>query len=114
MSEKIRKRELSYALARSKPGEIVKCDGCDAYCLAEEVHNHTNQILCFECDLPPKWHSRYSDKHKRRYFVFFDPLAGSSTSYVKWGHPTKGNPLYREGDIAQFAANEKKRKHVDS
>lgn len=70
----------------------------------------TMMRVCPECDLPPKWSSNFSEsRHNLRYYVFYDPEQ-AHTRYVKWGHPTEGNPLYIEGDVAQTIDCRRKRK----
>ena len=92
---------LAELLRKLNSGDIATCDDCEGYVLAKHMHKYTSSMghgqLCPECDLPEKWSSKWSKERKRRYYVYFDPHE-PRTRVLKWGHPTKGNPLYIEGD----------------
>ncbi len=112
-----RKRALARALAHSKSGEIAVCDSCEMYALSDDMHEYTGSmgkswVLCPECDLPEKWHSKFSDKRGIRYYVYFDPRQPNSTR-VQWGHPTDGNPLQITGDTGQTVQARKRRRGAD-
>jgi tRNA U38,U39,U40 pseudouridine synthase TruA len=50
-------------------------------------------VACPECDLPERWHSRYSEKKRRYFYVHMpDPLKPRQI-HTQWEHPTEGNPL---------------------
>ena len=96
VAEKARKRKVAAALALCKPGEIVRCDGCDGYVLHDEVHGYCDgRSFCPDCDLPEKWYSKFSKRNPGvRFYVYFDPLLSTKSSYVQWNHPTPGNPFF--------------------
>ena len=97
---------ISIALARAfvesvKPGDITTCDDCDSYVLTSHTHVHVgldgqSHVRCPDCDLPEKWHCKFSRNRGIRYYVYLDPL--TNKSFVQWGHPTKDNPLHVKGD----------------
>ena len=94
---------LAKTLTQFRTREIAVCDNCEGYALAKHMHVYGGAIgqVCPECDLPPMWSSQFSrSKNNLRYYVFYNP-EHSHMRMTKWGHPTKGNPLYIEGDAAQ-------------
>ena len=110
------KNMVAEAFARSnmKACDITTCDSCENLVFCEHSHTHYGSMgkeytLCPECDLPEKWYSKYSRTHHKRFYVYFDPLQ-PSTSYCKWGHPTKGNPFYISGDEGEPLTKRKKQK----
>ena len=97
-----------------KECDIKKCDSCDKFMFTDYSHTHCDSTgkeytICPECDLPEKWYSKYSSSHGKRFYVYFDPLR-PSTSYVQWGHPTKGNPFHIPGDEGESLIKRKKQK----
>ena len=112
-----RKCLLAQALFESKPGEISTCDSCEHHVLSEHLHTYYGSMgreasVCPDCDLPEKWHTKYSKSRNMRYYVYFDPLIGSASRIVKWGHPTKGNPFHIPADHGE-CSDSFKRKRVD-
>ncbi|MAU01405.1 MAG: hypothetical protein CL608_30055 [Anaerolineaceae bacterium] len=104
---------LAELLRKLHSGDIAICDDCEGYALAKHMHKYTSSMgydgqLCLECDLPEKWSSKWSKERKRRYYVYFDPNE-PRTRILKWGHPTKGNPLYVEGDRGEVIDCKRKR-----
>jgi len=94
-----RRQLLAQALFESNAGEISTCDECEAFVLHEELHKHRGSmrkeyVLCPDCDLPPKWHSKWSTSRMMRFYVYFDPAVGSKSYFTQWSHPTKENPLH--------------------
>ena len=108
--------ELAEAFATEtiKQGDIRTCDSCESYMLKKHSHTYngsmgTQYSLCPECDLPVKWHSKFSKSRKRRYYVYL-PSHASDTPYVQWGHPTEGNPLHVPEDKGYMMVKRKKQK----
>ena len=98
-----RKRMLTRALFESKSGEISECDECGCLVLREHLHTNYNSkretwSRCPDCDLPEKWHAKFSNSRGMRYYVYFDPDKGSISRIVQWSHPTEGNPLHIQHD----------------
>lgn len=115
MSKEMKKDEfiLFKALAGLKQGDIETCESCEKYVLSHHMHSYTGSMgkeysLCPECDLPEKWSSKVSTSRYRRFFIYFDPQTGKR--WMKWGHPTEGNPFYIEGDAGCDMLFEHKRK----
>jgi len=109
-----RKRVLAQALFESKPGEIGRCDDCDTHVLHEHLHTYYGSMgkewpVCPDCDLPEKWHSKYSKRRRMRYYVYFDPHTGWASRVVKWGHPTEGNPLHIADDRGESLNSSKQK-----
>ena len=102
-SEYTRKQLLTQALFESKNREITKCDECGGHALREHMHTHfetmgTRWSVCPDCDLPPKWHTKFSKSRGMRYYVYFDPIVGHNSRFVQWEHPTDDNPLNLSND----------------
>jgi hypothetical protein len=94
-----RKQLLAQALFESNSNEIGRCDECECHLLEEDLHKHYGSMrktyfLCPDCDLPPKWHSKWSCSQMKRFYVYFDPATGGKHSITQWSHPTEGNPLH--------------------
>ena len=110
------KNMLAEAFASSSIEEcdITTCDSCENLVLTEHSHKHHGSMgkectLCPECDLPEKWSSKYSNGKGKRFYVYSDPLRPDA-SYVQWGHPTEGNPLYIHGDKGEPLTKRKRQK----
>ena len=111
--ETTRKRHLAQALFECKRGEIGVCDACDCPVLREHLHTHHGSMMkewsvCPDCDLPEKWHAKFSKRQGKRYFVYFDPHVGSGRRFVQWGHPTEGNPLHNPHEQGEYATKKKR------
>jgi len=99
-----------------KPADLAICDNCGTYSLTEHMHKQYGSMRkeysqCPECDLPPFWHSKFSKSSHKRYFIRYNPKEPNE-HIVTWGHPTKGNPLYIEGDVGE-RIQRKRHKHVE-
>ena len=107
---------LSEALAVLKEGDIETCDSCEKYVLRQHMHSYDDgsmgkqYSLCPECDLPEKWSSKPSRSRNMRYYVYIDPQ--TNERWMKWGHPTKGNPFFIEGDIGRAEDKRNKRRKM--
>lgn len=104
---------LSESLLKLNKGDIKTCDSCESYILSHHMHCYKysvehEYVLCPECDLPEKWSSKVSTSRKRRFYIYFDPESGKR--WEKWGHPTKGNPFFIEGDVGCDVTFSRKRK----
>jgi hypothetical protein len=111
---KEQKCELAELLLNCRPGDITECEGCGLYVLDDEVHIYHGSMgkeirVCPECDLPPKWSSKFSKKKKRRYYIYFDYMSNKKESHIQWSHPTEGNPLQIVGDKGVTVSRKRKR-----
>jgi len=119
LKELKRKQLLTQVLFESKNREISECDECGGCALREHMHIHFEIMgkrwtVCPDCDLPPKWHAKYSKRRGMRYYVYFDPIIGHDSRFVQWGHPTKGNPLNQSNCQNEYQEDTTpKRKRVD-
>lgn len=98
LSERKRIYRLTRSLFETKVDELEKCDECDSYCIASQMHEYTSRwntlSFCPSCDLPTHWQLKLSDRHERMYFVCnHGPNVTPKTPHTQWGHPTAGNPL---------------------
>ncbi len=105
---------LAQLLASVREKDITKCDECGGYALTKHMHTYQSMgktlSSCPECDLPPMWQSKFSrdpSRKHRRYYIYFDPRS-PDTQLVKWGHPTKGNPLEIVGDKGEYLRRKRK------
>ena len=110
--EPSKKDILAKALAEAnlKSGDITTCDSCECYVLLEHTQVQYGSMgkemrICPDCDLPEKWHSKFSNEYSKRFFVYFDALTGKR--HTQWSHPNEGNPLFIKHD--KGASHKRKR-----